>query len=174
MNEIEQPKETKLDKIKKEMKAKASDTPENPTSQIIHKLADGMTKMTPQPMDSPTDLIKEQIEKSKFLPGRSPNQVVTAAKNEKDGVELPRLNPLPPIVIDGHEFKRTNVPTLDAITVLMYIVSKVLSNNPRIDSILRQVQFQFPDNSGVFVYPRSVKKQQRKVNKKKRNGRSKK
>jgi hypothetical protein len=166
MNDLEA-RETKLDQIRREMKEKASDIPE--TAKIIHNLADAMIKRTPQPTDTPADLIKEQVEKGGLLAGRNPNTVVQAASPKKDGVELPRLNQLPPILIDGHEFKRTNIPHLDAITVIMYIVGEVLSDDPRIKDILRQIEFTFPDANGKLVYPKQSKRQPRRVKAKKRN-----
>lgn len=171
MNDIEQSKETRLDQARKEMKDKPDTSVQPP--RIIHKLAEGMmTKNAQQqPTDTPTDLIKEQIDKNKLLVGKGPQQVQAAPKvaGTKEDLTLPALPPPPNIVIDGHEFKRSNIPHLDAITIIMYIVGEVLSDDPRIESILKQVQFQFPDNAGNLIFPKPAKTRTRKAKAKKRN-----
>lgn len=163
MNE-EQPKETKLDQIKKAM-ADAEVTADPGASKVFN-IAANISKSMPTPGDTPTDLIKEQVEKGKLLVGKGrlevqPNTERLVEEKKKDA-ELPPLPPLPPIVIDGHEFRRTNIPHLDAMTVMMYIMSELAETNSKIASILDQVKFQFPDNAGNLIYPR-VKKAKRKA-----------
>lgn len=154
MSEEQQPKETKLDQIRREMKDKKDES----TPPALHKLASGMMHVNAQnaPIETPTDLIKEAVEKNKLLIGKGPQQVASAGKPQpKTGdIELPSIPPPPNIVIDGHEFVRTNIPQLDAVTVLMYIVAQVLSDDPRIASILKQLEFKFPDNAGNLIYPK--------------------
>lgn len=163
MNENEQPKETKLDQIKKAMANEEIKT--DPGATKVFNLAANLSKTVPNPTETPTDLIKEQIEKGKLLVGKGRLEVqpnTERPKEDKKVGELPPLPELPPIVIDGHEFRRTNIPHLDAMTVMMYIFSELAETNPTIASILDQVKFSFPDNAGNLIYPR-VKKAKRKA-----------
>lgn len=161
MNDTQTPDgESRLDRARREMREKKDDTA--PSAVPLHKLATGMMHVNAQnaPTETPTDLIKEAVEKNKLMIGKGPQQVQSAtgkvapSKPAKDDLELPKLPPPPNIVIDGHEFVRTNIPQLDAVTVLMYIVAEVLSDDPRIASILKQLEFKFPDNAGNIIYPK--------------------
>ncbi len=131
-----------------------------PSEDPLFKLAVGINAAMQKPDEKPVDLIQEQIDKNKLLIGKGPQEVVSAPGTEKPkDINLPNVEDMvPPIIIDGHKFRRTNVPTLDALTVLMYIVSEVLSEDERVADILRQVEFRFPDNDGNLIFPRKDKK----------------
>lgn len=131
-----------------------------PSEDPLFKLAVGMNQAMQKPTEKPMDLIQEQIDKNKLLIGKGPQEVVADKSGEKSkDIKLPDVQDMvPPIVIDGHKFRRTNVPTMDALTVLMYIVSEVLADDERVADILRQVEFKFPDNDGNLIFPRKEKK----------------
>ena len=113
-------------------------------------------------LKNPTDLIMDKARTAGVLPGQRKPPV--GDKLNFDAA-LPQI---PPIVIDGYELPRTNIPQMDALTVLMYIMAQELSNNPRIKSIFDQIQFKFQDAKGNVIFP---KPQQPKAKLKKRNKR---
>lgn len=151
----DQTRESKLDQIRREIKARGEQKPEASTN-IIHNLADAMRRKAENVLETPADLIKEQIEKNKLLIGKGPQQVAAAGK-KKDDIELPPPPPIPPIIIDGHEFHVSNNQYLDAVLVLMYILAEVLSDNPRVTDILNQFKFSFSDNKGNRIFPKAPK-----------------
>jgi hypothetical protein len=127
--------------------------------EALFKLAAGLNRSVPNPTEKPLDLIKEQIEKNKLFVGKGEQKVVADGNVlNTEGVKdfnLPDIKDMvPPIVIDGHKFRRTNIPTMDALTVLLYIVSTVLAkDDPRIADILEQVEFKLPDIEGNIIFP---------------------
>lgn len=161
MNE-EQPKETRLDRIIKEMQKK--EIKENPEERIVHKLAEGISRNVPQPNETPTDLIMEQAEKNKLLIGKGPQQIQAAsATPSSDKVDLPSM-PVPVITIDGHEFRAWNHPQMDAVTVLMYLMVSLFADNKDVQRILGSINFEWKDKNGKKIYPAENKKPVKKRN----------
>lgn len=111
---------------------------------------------------NPTDLIMEKAKEAGVMPGR-PKAKVVGDKLNLDAA-LPQI---PPLEIDGYKLNRTNIPHLDALTVVMYILATEFSKNPRVREVLDQINFQFSDLEGKRIYPQPVQKQKKRRDKSK-------
>jgi hypothetical protein len=117
------------------------------------------------------DLIMEQAKKAGVMPGGKSMPHVRSAAQVGDKLNLDSALPkIPPIEINGHELPRTNIPQMDALTVIMFLLATEFSRNKRIRSILDQIQFSFADMNGNKLYPPPHKTRQTKKN---RNDKSK-
>lgn len=132
------------------------------------ELIKGLNASFKEEMGNPTDLIMDKAKEAGVLPGRRSPQVKAVGDKLNLDAALPQI---PPIIVDGYKLQRTNIPHLDALTVIMYIVATEFANSPRIRSILDQIKFQFADLEGNQIYPKIATT--KKANKKRRNARSK-
>lgn len=145
-----------------------ADEEKKPVSSI--EIARALNSSFKEETASVQDLIMEQAKKAGVLPGRQAPQVRSAGQ-VGDKLNLDAALPkIPPIEINGYQFPRTNIPQMDALTVLMVILATEFSRNKRIRSILDQIQFTFADLNGNILYP---PQRQEKRAKKRRNDKSK-
>ncbi len=109
-------------------------------------------------LKNPTDLIMEKAKDAGVIPGRQ--RPVVGSKLNLDAA-LPQIAPLE---IDGFKLQRTNIPHMDALTVVMYVLATEFADNPRVRGILNQINFQFKDLEGkvIFPQPTTSKKKKRK------------
>lgn len=119
------------------------------------------------------DLAREQVRKG----GLSRGKQVVMSEEEVNAAREGKLNPngqqgqqKPTVRIDGYDLPITNIPTIDAVTIMMYVFSTVFSKNPEVESILKQSGFKFPDANGNIIYPPQKAK---KTKKRKGNDKSK-
>lgn len=116
----------------------------------------GLNASFKEEIANPTDLIMDKARQSGVMPGRP--------RTVGDKLNLDAALPqIPPIEIDGYKLPRTNIPQMDALTVLMFLMATEFSKNPRIKSVLDQIGFRFPDINGNLIYPKpSTKKTKKK------------
>lgn len=127
---------------------------EKPTQFDIIK---GLNASFKEEIKSPTDLIMEKAKESGVLPGRQRPKMVG------DKLNLDAALPtIPPLEIDGYKLQRTNIPHMDALTVVMYILATEFADNPRIKAVLDQINFNFHDLEGKVIYPPQKTKQKKK------------
>ena len=110
-------------------------------------------------LNLPPDLIKS-LNKSTNVDTSNQTSLVQAVMSEriKDG-----NSPIPPtaqpmvktMAVDGYVLPQ------DAFTVVMYILSTVLADNPKIEKILNQFEFKFHDVNGKLVYPIQKKRKKK-------------
>lgn len=106
----------------------------------------GLNATFKEEMANPTDLIMEKAKQSGILPGR---QRPVGDKLDFDKA----LPPIAPLEVNGFKLQRTNIPQMDALTVLMFIMATEFAKNPKIRRILNQIQFQFKDLEGRSIFP---------------------
>lgn len=107
----------------------------------------------------PQDIIKT-LNKSAQIDTSNQTSLVQAVLSEKtkEG-QLPVPPTAPPMVktvaVDGYVLPQ------DAFTIVMYILSTVLADNPKIKKILDQFEFRFHDVNGKVVYPKEKKRKKK-------------
>jgi len=138
----------------------------NRENEVLHNIADHISKNMPQPEESPLDLIKGQASQNAF--NRMKNTHVVADSKKSNEPELPKAAPeVHPLVIGGHRLPMVGIPTVDMVTIFATILSLESDFNPRIKKWLDEAKFQMKDMDEKVVYPR------KKAKRKKRNGKSK-
>lgn len=122
----------------------------------------GLNSSFKEELANPTDLIMNKAKEAGVIPGR-PTPKVVGDKLNLDAA-LPEI---PPLEIDGFKLNRTNIPHLDALTVVMYLLATEFANNARVRDVLDQINFQFVDLTGKRIYPKPVQNKKKKRDKSK-------
>jgi len=126
-------------------------------NKLLHTIADNINKKYEQPKDQPIDLIKEKLAQNNFLGGQ--RQPIINSVPQKEELQLPKpKKELKGVEVDGYFLPIVGIPTVDACTILMFLLGTVWSKNPEVDRILKKINLELQDAHGKKYYPRPQKK----------------
>ena len=138
---------------------------EKEPNDFMNKLVSSEITRFKEPTETKEDLLKAQASNMHKMS----NQVVAPAGGQTAPTEGESFT------IEGHRLALSRNPFLDAMTTMMYIFSTVLSKDKRIEKILNEANFKFPDLDGNIIFPKTKKKKRKvKIHEKRRKHKSKK